>query len=155
MTENEVLDALRAIGLRGESRSTGAADWRRVFIIDADGITQGRISLHDGQLYAAKWYVEKVANGPVLADERLPWAWLLWTQRRERLDVARWQMALQRARALARAEKAEKQALRDANPLPAKVKPDGSMVERKRKPLQLNVRKHLAQLLLEPANEPG
>lgn len=141
MNAAEALEALAAIGLRGQLRRTGHPDWQRIFIIDARGVTQGRISIHCGAEAGIKWYVSKVSGyGRVLEDERLPAAWNLWTQRRERLTVERWNIALQRAIQAAQAERDEKQAARDALP-PLGLNARG--IQKTRKPLQLNVRKHL------------
>lgn len=133
MNEAEALEALKAIGLRGEVNSTGSADWRRIFMIDASGVTQGRLSFFQGKLYSEKFYVSKVANGPrVLPDERLPCAWRLWTTRGELLTLRDWSLALGKARHAAHDERDEKQAWRDANPKRGK-----------RPRLELNVRKYL------------
>ncbi len=137
MTEHETIEALEAIGLRGDPRATGAPEWRRVFIIDPDGVTQGRISIHNGAYSHAKWYVDGAPGQIPVPDERWPWAWRLWIERRERLDVARWNTAVQRALKAARVERAEKQAWRDAHPKKGK-----------RQRLELNVGRHLAAELL-------
>jgi hypothetical protein len=53
MNGSEALVALREIGLRGQLRMTGHPEWQRIFMIDAQGITQGRISLRNGLVEAA------------------------------------------------------------------------------------------------------
>ncbi len=138
MTEAETLEALAAIGLRGEPCGTGHADYRRIFIIDGHGISQGRITIYCGQYHHVKWYVEGALGEGILPDERLPWAWRLWLERRQRLDVARWNMTVQRAEQLAHAERAAKQAWRDANRKPGK-----------RPRLALKTRSYVTKLLLE------
>lgn len=145
MTESEVVEALNAIGLRADPSRTDHHEWRRVFAIDPDGCTQARLSLRNGTLENAKWYCP--TNGCIVPDEYWAWAWSLWTQHLVKLDQATWNVTVSRAISLAKAERAEKQAIRDANPKPDKVRADGTVVPRKRKALQLNVRKHLAALL--------
>lgn len=136
MTESQTLEALAAIGLRGEARSTGHPDYRRIFIIDAGGILQGRITMLRGQYDHATWYVDHATGERVLPDERLPWAWRVWITRREQLDIARWNVLVQRAEQLARADRSAKQAWRAAHPKRGK-----------RQRLTLNTRRHLAMLL--------
>jgi hypothetical protein len=145
MTESEVVEALTEIGLNGRPSRTGHWEWRRVFAIAPDGCTQGRFSLRNGTLEGVKWYCP--TDGRIMPDERWAWAWLLWTQQRRRLQAGEWNVAVARAIKLAHLERDQKQAIRDAAPLPPKLKADGSVVYRRRKPLQLNVRKHLAHLL--------
>jgi hypothetical protein len=135
MTESEALEALRACGLRGSARNTDHREWRRLFVQAPEGVQVGRLSLRNGIVESVKWY-GLPHDGPIVAHERWAWTWTLWTQRRERLDLRTWNLAVARAVQLARAERNEKQAWRDANPGP------------KRKPLLLNVRKHLAALLM-------
>lgn len=142
MTEQDTLDALQAIGLRGEVRQTDHPDYRRVFVIDPDGVTQGRFTILRGAYSHDKWYVRAINSGPVLADERLPWAWRLWTQRSEPLSAERWAAVVQQAEELARAERAEKQAWRDAHPKPGK-----------RARLALKTRSYIARLLLGDATK--
>lgn len=141
MNEDEAIEALSEIGLRGHARSTGHWEWRHVFVIGPDGGSQGRLSFRNGRLESVKWYCP--TSGRMLPDERWAWAWLLWTQRRERLSLARWNVEVQNAILAAEAERDEKQAWRDANPGP------------KRKPLQLRIRKHLANALLGSSAGPA
>ena len=146
MTEAEAIRVLNAIGLNGQPSSTRHHEWRRVYITDAAGAQQGRISFHKGVLYSIKWYVSKIESGPILADERHPAAWWLWTTRGYRLDKRVWDSSVAYAIQAAMNERAEKQALRDLDPKP-------------RRGLKLNVRKHLRRLLdglqtSETANAP-
>ena len=122
ITPTEATEILAAIGLRGDAHSTGHAEWTRLFMVDPSGVTQGRMSFRNGLLQSRKWYVSG--------------AWRLWVERHERLDVTRWNVAVQAAIRAAHAARDVKQARRDANPGP------------KRKPLQLNVRTHLGKILM-------
>jgi hypothetical protein len=150
MNGSEALVALREIGLRGQLRMTGHPEWQRIFMIDAQGITQGRISLRNGLVESVKFYVVKVSDGPhILPNEIYPTAWTLWTQRRERIDVGRWNMAIETAKRAACAERDEKQAWRNANPLGLNARG----VQKTRKRLLPNVRKHLYRELFGAAEQ--
>lgn len=54
-TKDEAKVILRKVGLRGEWRRTGHPDWERCFI-KKDGVTYGRQSYLNGELYSTKWY---------------------------------------------------------------------------------------------------
>ena len=132
MTESEARAALKAIGLRSELKATGSPEWQRIFILNRSGVTQGRISVRNGVVESVKWYVHEIDSGPVLSDERWPWAWWLWFDRREVLTEVRWLRALAAAKRLAEADRALRQVARDLLP------------PRKRKRLALRVRSFLS-----------
>lgn len=54
-TKDEAKAILRKVGFRGEWRRTGHPDWERCFI-KKDGVTYGRQSYLNGELYSTKWY---------------------------------------------------------------------------------------------------
>lgn len=146
MDLSECLAAVKALGLRPDVQGTGHVEWQRVFMQDAVGVQVGRVSLRNGQVEAVKWYGQpSYGDGGRITDyERWPWAWRLWVECRQRLDVPTWRVAVSRAVRAAQDERADLMAWRDANPLPPKA--DGKPRTRRR--LQMNVRKHLARLLL-------
>lgn len=140
MTKAETVEALYSIGLRAEIRSTGHYDYERVFVIDRNEVTQGRMTILKGEYSHAKWYVSKIDSGPVLEDERLPFAWQMWIERREHLTVELWRDVVAYAKDCAERERAEKQALRITN---------GTKTHRR---LSLNVRKYIHRTLF-PVSE--
>lgn len=137
MTEAETIEALAAIGLHGQASATLSDTYRRVFAVDAIGVTQGRLTIFNGEYSHAKWYVSKGAHGPnIRSDEYIPYAWNLWLSKRELLSLVQWDAAVEQATTLARAERDEKQAWRDANP-----------VAKRRPHLSLNTRKYIGKIL--------
>ena len=55
-TKAQAKEILRKVGLKGEWHRTGHPDWERCFI-KKDGVTYGRQSYLNGELYSTKWYV--------------------------------------------------------------------------------------------------
>ena len=56
MNVNEVKAKLELIGLKGKFQTTGHADYARIYVLDAHGVTLGRISMFQGAYSHIKWY---------------------------------------------------------------------------------------------------
>lgn len=114
----QVLHNLSRIGLRGEARCTQNPDYMRVFVLDSEGVTVGRITMFQGTYNHFKWYGSKIAWGtePLLPNERIPYMWQGVAQYDRVITDEEWNAALEEGWRLARKSYEEKLAWREANP---------------------------------------
>jgi hypothetical protein len=77
MTTEEVIARLEQMGLRGNLQSTGHPDYERIFILDKDKVSIGRVTIYKGKLQHVKWYVKKLRDlrGELLEDEKFVYIW--------------------------------------------------------------------------------
>lgn len=103
MNVNETIAKLAMIGLKGKFQTTGHADYARVYVLDAAGVTLGRISIFQGAYSHIKWYSGIIEAYNI--DQRRPTlAWNMLLQSNEVLTDTMWSSIKHQAQVMQQAE---------------------------------------------------
>lgn len=106
---------LKQIGLRGQAQGTGSADYVRVFVLDAAGVTLGRITIFKGQYDHIKWYTGVIEAYNI--DQRRPTlAWDMLLQSGQVLTDVMWSSIKVQAQRMQEQEIARLKRWREDNP---------------------------------------
>lgn len=99
MNVNEVKAKLELIGLKGKFQTTGHADYTRIYVLDARGVTLGRISMFQGAYSHIKWY-EGIIEAYNIDQRRPTLAWDMLLQSGQVLTDEMWSSIKVQAQAM-------------------------------------------------------
>lgn len=115
MNTKETCDKLALIGLRGKVQTTGHPDYVRIYVLDAQGVTLGRISIFQGAYSHIKWYSGIIEAYNV--DQRRPTlAWDMLLQTGQVLTDTMWSSIKVTAQRMQEEETRKLELWRIANP---------------------------------------
>ena len=115
MNVNETIAKLALIGLKGKFQTTGHADYARVYVLDAAGVTLGRITIFQGSYSHIKWYSGIIEAYNI--DQRRPTlAWDMLLQSNEVLTDTMWSSIKHQAQVMQQAETRKLEQWRLDNP---------------------------------------
>lgn len=89
MNVNEVKAKLELIGLKGKFQTTGHADYARIYVLDARGVTLGCITMFQGAYSHIKWY-EGIIEAYNIDQRRPTLAWDMLLQSGQVLTDEMW-----------------------------------------------------------------